>query len=411
MSANPPFAAPLGGYLGASWFLMREERDPLHVRALVVERGDLRVALVSLDRVVVSEALREAVGERREFREAGVDALVLGATHTHTAPGGHVEAWPAEAFGLGAYDPLLLSYLADRVARAVASASAAMRPVLLERAEAELPVADGLSFNRRDPEALADPRLDLLRFSAPKILPLAKEGGTTTVASLCRFASHPTLIPFYLRRSSGDYPGTMCRLLEEDGRVALFAPGPCADLAAGASDDVGAVGWERRVERIGRRLAREAQSLEARGVAEADPGPLSHVKGYVRLPPREPWQLPFAGSAIASYYPERALIQGIRIGDVLIVTFGGEMSSGLGGRVRAAVEARTGAKQVIVWTLTDDYLGYAFSKEEHAKGGKSQHLTAYGPELGDLLLQRMTDLAALCWEEGTGTPAPSQEMK
>ncbi|MBI4606922.1 MAG: hypothetical protein HY721_33585, partial [Planctomycetes bacterium] len=108
------------------------------------------------------------------------------------------------------------------------------------------------------------------------------------------------------------------------------------------------------------------------------------------------------------FYPEDATIQALRAGDVLVVTFPGEVGSSLGEAVRSAAAKATGARQTIVWTLTDHYAGYAFSREDHEEGGKSRHLSAYGPELGDLLVERAAAVAARCWELG-GPDPPSKE--
>ncbi|MBI4601979.1 MAG: hypothetical protein HY721_08465, partial [Planctomycetes bacterium] len=311
VSADPPFAAPMAGYVGASWLRLREMRDPLFARALVLECGDLRVALVSVDRVLLPPELREAVERRAELRGAGIDGWIAGATHSHTAPGGFLAAWPAELLGMGAYDPLLLDHLAACVARAVAAAAAALEPVTIAAASGDAEA--GLSFNRRDPAAPAGRRIDVLRFtrSGAGGIP-ASLARPAPVARLVSFAAHPTLIPFYLRRSSGDYPGVLCRELERSGGVALFAAGPCGDLAAGRPEDTPVAGWGRRVERIGRKLAARANELETRATAleagapralgETGDVPLAYVRARVRLPPREPWGVPFAGAAIASFY-------------------------------------------------------------------------------------------------------------
>ncbi len=403
---DPPFAAPMAGYVGASWFLLRELRDPLYARALVIERGDFRVALVSVDRVLVPPALRQAVEARADFRSAAIDAWIVGATHAHTAPGGYLEAWPAELFGMGDYDPLLLDHLAEGVSQAVADAAARLEGAAVEAGSTEIAPEEAslVSFNRRDPSGHADATLDLLRITA---------GGAEkrTIARLARFAAHPTILPFYLRRSSGDYPGVLCRSLEEsDGGVCLFAQGPSADLAAGAPEDTPVVGWERRVERLGRCLAAAARHLEGSLKAQERDAPLVHLQAMVRLPPREPWKVPFVGRDMASKYPEHAFIQCLRLGDALLITFPGEMEHALGERIAEEARRAAGARQVIVWTLADHYLGYVFTRETFEKGGKSQHLTAYGPELSGLLEDRMVGLAERCWQAGEAPVLPQTKQ-
>lgn len=396
VSINPPYSSPMAGYFGASWLELHSLRDPLFARAAVLEKGDFRLGLVSIDRVLIPPSLRKAVEAREAFRRSGVKEWIVGATHTHTAPGSYVEAWPAALFGTGAYDPLLFDHLADRIALALESAASLLRDVKVESAAGRLEGSNPISFNRRDPLLSADPTFDMVRFS-----------GSLPVARLFRFAAHPTVVPFYLRRASAEYPGVLCRALEEqDGGITLFLQGASADLAAGAREDTPVVGWERRMERFGRRLAAEASRLEENMVAAtllteaASDFPFVHLRAQVVLPPRLPWRLPFVGREIASHYPPSALVQCVRLGDLLIVTFPGEMSSGLAETILSRIKTETGANQALLWTLTDDYLGYAFSRDVYEKGGMSQHLVAYGKELGDHIEKQLASLAMECWKRG-----------
>ncbi len=62
--------------------------DPITATALTVESGDESVVLVSCDLVAISDELRTAVNQRLESAEQAPspDAVVMNATHTHTAP-------------------------------------------------------------------------------------------------------------------------------------------------------------------------------------------------------------------------------------------------------------------------------------------------------------------------------------
>ena len=413
VSLDPPFASPMAGYIGASWFQLRELRDPLFVRAVVLDQGGRRFAFVSLDRVLIPPDFRAAVEMRPEVKRAGLSGWIVAGTHAHTAPGCFLDAWPAELLGVGSHDPLLFDHLVDRTAKALAEAAANLSLVRVEAGNARLlePSASWVSFNRRQVDAPSDPQIDVLRLKAGATSDVASGAASRngsaglesdrTVATITRFAAHPTLIPFYLRRASGDFPGICCRALEaSDGGVAIFAPGPCADLAAGNAADFAPAGWERRVERIGRRLAREALNLKLEPVSTDASIAFCHLALRIKLPPREAWPVPFVGRDIASYYPDHAILQCVRLGDVLIVTFPGEMSSELGERIRSKGLERTKARNVILWTLADHYMGYAFTRESLEKGGKSQHLSAYGPELGDLLEARMGELLVRTWKAG-----------
>lgn len=68
----------------------REAMDPLTVTAMVFDNGQTagRMALVSTDMAMVSDALQEAVRARlgKRIPELPADAIIMNATHTHDAP-------------------------------------------------------------------------------------------------------------------------------------------------------------------------------------------------------------------------------------------------------------------------------------------------------------------------------------
>jgi hypothetical protein len=81
----------------------------------------------------------------------------------------------------------------------------------------------------------------------------------------------------------------------------------------------------------------------------------------------------------------------------MILSVPAEVESFLGNRIAEAAAARSGSA-VALWTIADEYMGYAFSEAAFADGGKSLHLAVYGPELAGFLLERLPALAVLCTE-------------
>jgi neutral ceramidase len=396
VSLDPPYAVPMAGYFGGNLFLLRGQRDPLFARAAVLEAGGLRLAIVSLDLLLIPPELRPLVEEREEFRAARIDGWTVAASHAHTCMGAFAPQWPAQAFGVGKFDPLILRFIARQAARAVAGATEHLQPVdgalgSAASARDEPP----LSFNRRSIGGPIDPAMRVLGLWPRGAGGDGGEGGRAGPASpsirLVSFAAHPTMIPSSRRSASADYPGGLARDLEADGSIALFLNGPCADIGAGMRKDE-QVFWERRMPLEGHRLAGLARrAFEAAKVRLDAPAVLACSEGEVLLPPRHPWRLPLIGRSIAAQYPDRVRVRCLRIGDLALVSFPGEMGVALGAQVRDAFqgpeEIAAGLRPRTLWvvTLADDYLGYAFSTEEYRKGGHSQHLTIYGEELGDVV--------------------------
>src|SRR5262245_57622248 len=81
--------APLGGY-GGLWDRKADAvHDPPEARALILELGEERLGIVSLDVVIPRGDLREEV--LRKVAPLELDGLLLAATHTHSGPGGYID--------------------------------------------------------------------------------------------------------------------------------------------------------------------------------------------------------------------------------------------------------------------------------------------------------------------------------
>ncbi|MFW5866575.1 MAG: hypothetical protein ACOCX2_02090, partial [Armatimonadota bacterium] len=96
--------------------------DPITATALVLDSGDEHVVLISCDIVAVGEALLEAVGKRLDGPDA--DALIMNATHTHTAPETRAETRPRGEHFYGIELPVMevadyVEFAAGRIADAV----------------------------------------------------------------------------------------------------------------------------------------------------------------------------------------------------------------------------------------------------------------------------------------------------
>jgi hypothetical protein len=99
-------------------------RDRITATALVLEEGEEHVVLVSSDLVAISPELWESVGARLDGPRG--DALIMSATHTHTAPEirphGTAAGSSAEAFGVDLDVMAVEDYVefaAERIAGAV----------------------------------------------------------------------------------------------------------------------------------------------------------------------------------------------------------------------------------------------------------------------------------------------------
>jgi hypothetical protein len=208
---TPPLGFRLQGYFSAG--PATSVHDDLHARALVLDDGATRAAIVSCDLIAVDRRLSGPI--RELVRDAiGIpgDHVMVCATHTHAGPPG---------IG-GDVDPALREPIARKVADAVIAASRNMRPAMLKAGAGSV---DSVSQNRRDPTFPRDERLGVLLVDG-------EDPREPPVASIVNFACHATVLFEDNVEVSADYPGYAAATVKKvlgDAPV-LFLNGACGDV-------------------------------------------------------------------------------------------------------------------------------------------------------------------------------------
>lgn len=235
---SPPLGVALAGYYserGATAI-----HDDLFARALVIESGGAKAALVSLDLISTSRHFIEDA--RREIEQAtGIPAahVMISATHTHTGP---ILARTSVRYDAqGAQQERAASYmekLPGLITQSVKQANERLAPVKVSAAIGQV---EGLAFNRRfhmrdgsvgwnpgklnpniiKPAGPTDPQLPVVLFEGARSQPLAvyanfaihldTVGGTEisadapgTLAKLLAAATHPEVVSVYTTACCGD---------------------------------------------------------------------------------------------------------------------------------------------------------------------------------------------------------------
>jgi hypothetical protein len=246
--------------------------DPLMAKALVLEAGGSRIAIVTLDLgSMVSDRLRQEVASR-----LNIPVLLLAASHSHSTPS-------FLPFGSSpTQDPNAAPYLAEierRIFSAVEAASKAMGPATLQVGRGSLqlgynrllPREDGRSralFENpeRTPYGPVDPEFVLLRVDGPDGRPRAL---------LVHYATHAVVLGPTNCKYSADYPGAMQAKVEATlpGTQVMFVQGGAGDVnplmmaRSGKEDDDFAV-----VKKMGELLA-DAVIRANKTVAPVPSGP------------------------------------------------------------------------------------------------------------------------------------------
>ncbi len=338
------------------------EAGPLFARALVLEAGELKVGVLSVETLLVPEPLLDAV--RVMVADRGFDGLVLTATHTHSSFGGYDENLIAEIAGTGRHDSDRTEWLVQRLIEALTQAEASLRSSTVKHARGEL---NGASRNRVEHGAPVDPSVQLTVLA----------GETAPVAKLLTFGAHPTLIERRGHRLDGDYPSHVMRLLEDDGAIALFLQGAVGDVSARP------VGVPlTATEAMGTLVVnaiRDVEPTEAgAGLAFAEVEvtlPRAQIDALVPAVLRTP-----AANLMSLFAPARAIVSALRVGTNVFLFVPGEVTVDASRRL---VEAAGG--DVTLVSLAQGYIGYIETPEKvRAHTGEARR-SYFEPELLDRL--------------------------
>ncbi|WP_338872374.1 neutral/alkaline non-lysosomal ceramidase N-terminal domain-containing protein [Spirosoma sp. SC4-14] len=222
VNITPPYTTPTGGYgerLGKHWTIVS---DSIYARAIMLDNGTTKVAVVGLDLVITPPTVTEALKKR--LPEVGLrwENVYMGAIHSHNSMGG----WAPRLVGqliAGEYGEKIVNRITDGVLTAIRKAQATMAPVKIGFGETDATDLISNRLSSSGPTGPLDGKIRLLEFR--------KNSGES--ALLCTFAGHPTLFDgdnaTYLSR---DYPGALVdRLEKKSADFAVFLAGAVGSTA------------------------------------------------------------------------------------------------------------------------------------------------------------------------------------
>jgi hypothetical protein len=261
---TPPLGVELCGY---GFYLGRRAEsvlDDLKARAVYLESGGQRLALVSCD--VIGFTVEEADSLRTRIAASlGLPRthVLLAATHTHCGPA--TQPLP----GLGDMDAAYMERLRTLIIEAAGEAAAAPAPAELSHA---LEAIEPLGFNRRRKDFCGvDPVLKaaIFRTAERKI-------------HLLNYACHAVV---FGRRPhvSADWPGAVVRAVEAGGDRAVVFQGFCGDIDPVLQWNRWGEGTAEDLRDIADLVVRRLRKAERYAVAEEEPR-LAAVERRIDIP-------------------------------------------------------------------------------------------------------------------------------
>lgn len=345
-----PGAVTVGGYgpLRSS----ASSGDPVFARATVIDVGGTKVALVSLEVLLLTQPLVTAIREGSEL------PVFVTATHTHSSLGQFDRRPASQVAALGAFDERVESALVTAARSALAEAKKQLVPVTME-----VRSFSTSSFVRARSGDSVDTRGLELSFVKP-------EGGR--VARWLLLAAHPTLAPRRGDAFDTDWPGT----LSEDGDGVTLV----------LQTSVGNASVNKDVAPNEAVVVTQVKDALQRSVkVEGCEPTLSLATAHTALPHPDgsrlaPW--PFraaADNALCASAEMEVEVSMLRLGCVSLLAVPVEPSF----TAAQQLETLTGATRVLA--LSNGYVGYLEPADVIRNGLGEAKRQWFGPELFDWL--------------------------
>lgn len=375
---TPEPLLPVSGGMGPT-SPATEKRGELTVRAFVLENSGVRVGFVSADFLGFPAVL----GDRVRARVKGIsgDSLLIGATHTHSAPEPY--AFPDGKGGTTA-DLRYLESVVAKAAEAVNEAVERLQPASLKIATGE---AKGqIAYNYYAPD-LYDPRASVLQAIGADGLPFA---------TLVNYAVHPEVIGSGRGICSPDLVGPLYdRIAASGGGTGIFLNGAQGGMVTADNRHPGgeANSWEECI-RIGNLLADECLRLVKAAPVQADP-PLKVVMREVKFPVESPVMLAVLKASPLGYKTDAegrvtTRVHLVELGSAQILTIPGEALPNIGYYLKRKMRG----EHNLLFGLTNDAFGYILTAVDWGSFKRYEYVsrTSLGEQTGEIYLRAALEL-------------------
>jgi len=379
---TPDPLLPVSGGIGTPKKTVEKKGD-LYVRAMVLEKGDTRVAFVSIDNLGWPSVLGDK--SRALVRGIKPENILIAATHTHSAPDAY--GFP-NAQGESFADLKYLDKCVKQVAEAINEAVDNLEPASLKVTTGE---AKGkIAYNYYAPD-LYDPRCGVIQAASTR--------SGKTITTLVNYAVHPEVLGSEQGILSPDMCGPLYDRIEaKAGGVALFVNGAqggmvTADVRREGGKEANT--WEE-CHRIGELLADEALRIVAAAPVLVDPElycaarridfPIeSDIMKFILK--KSPLNYSFVKKDTVS-----TQLNLINLGPAQILTIPGEALPNIGYYLKRKMPTQ----HAFLFGLTNDAFGYMLTKVDFNSFARYDYVsrTSLGEMTGEIYIEKALKLVA-----------------
>jgi hypothetical protein len=379
---------PVSGGMGPT-APVKDQRGDLTARAVVLQRGDVRVAIVSLDLLGFPSVLCDRV--RAAVPRIAPENILIGATHTHSAPDCY--AFPN---GQGGHtgDLAYIDFVCRQAAEAINQAIDHLQPATIRVATGK---AEGrIAYNYYAPD-LYDRRMTVLQ---------AVSADGKPILTLVNFAVHPEVLGNEVGILSPDLVGPFAERVEsQTGGMALFMNGAQGGMVTAdnrtldqSSDPIRGYWrdsrtWEECL-RIGQLMADEALRIIQAAPRQAEPT-LYCTSSDVKLPVDSDilWAVIQQSPLKYPYNPDRTVtvrVHLVNIGNLQVLTIPGEALPNIGFFLKRKMQG----EHAMLFGLTNEALGYILTQVDFTSFPRYDYVsrTSLGEMTGEILLRNWLGL-------------------
>lgn len=358
---------------------VKEKKGDLTVRALVFEKANTRVAIVSIDNLGWPAALGDKV--RALIKSIPPQNILIGATHTHSAPDAY--GFP-DRTGRVFADVNYLNWCVQQMADAVNESVEKLQPASLKINVAE---AKGkIAYNYYAPQ-LYDPRCGVIQVLDNRGKP---------IATLVNYAIHPEIIGSEQGILSPDLCGPLYdRIESKTGGMAIFmnsAQGGMVTADNRLPGDKEARNWSECI-RIGNLLADQALAIIEKAPEQKDPELLCFSR-YVTFPVDNVVMrniIKYSPLNYGTFHNDSVttMLNILNIGSAQIATIPGEALPNIGYYIKRKLKT----KLPFLFGLTNDAYGYILTKVDFHSFKRYDYIsrTSLGEMTGEIYIQEILD--------------------
>jgi hypothetical protein len=363
----------------------REKRGEITARAIVFQKADVSLAVVSLDLLGFPSVLGDRV--RAKVSRIPAQNILIGSTHTHSAPDCY--AFP-DGKGGHTGDLKYMDFVCGKAAEAVNEAIDRLKPAWIKIATGE---AQGkIAYNYYAPD-LYDRRMSVIQAVSPQ---------GKTIATLVNYAVHPEVLGNDVGILSPDLVGPLCEKIEATaGGTAVFMNSAQGGMVTADNRNLDqprdpnrgywndSRTWEECL-RIGHLMANEALRILKDASEQKDPM-LICESITVRFPVDSP-QMWAVVTRSPLKYPHNddqsvnARINLINMGNAQILTIPGEALPNIGFYLKRKMRG----KHNLLFGLTNEAFGYILTKVDFQSFPRYDYVsrTSLGEMTGEILIEK-----------------------